>query len=66
MLLAILTAVPLALDGESASNNNSGLAVISIVSIAFGWLLIMGLWWFVFRAKASKGRRQESERERPE
>lgn len=62
MLLALLlTRIPLALDGESAANHSTGLAAISIVSIAFGWLLIAGLWYFVFREKA-RARRGEEDR----
>jgi hypothetical protein len=62
MLLALaLIRIPLALDGESAANGSTGLAAISIVSMIFGWLLIAGLWWFVFRDKA-RARRRERER----
>ena len=46
-----------ALDGESVTNGNNGLAVISIVSIVFGYLLLAGLWWFVFRDKARAKRK---------
>ena len=62
-LLPLLHALPLALDGESAGQNSTGLAVISVVSIAFGWLLIAGLWYFVFRekARARRGERDHSE-----
>jgi predicted permease len=49
----------LALDGESATGNSTGIAVISLVSIVFGYLLLAGLWYFVFRdkdrAKRKKG-----------
>jgi hypothetical protein len=63
VLALLLIRIPLALDGESVNNNNTGLAAISVVSMVAGWLLIIGLWWFVFRAKA-KGRRAERESER--
>jgi hypothetical protein len=55
-----LTALILALDGESASANNTGLAVISIVSIVSGYLLLAGLWFFVFSSKARARREKGS------
>ncbi len=54
--LALISALAPALDGESVDAGNKGLAVISIVSIVFGYLLIAALWWFVFRDKARKKR----------
>jgi hypothetical protein len=47
-----------ALDGESVTNGNNSLAVISIVSIVFGYLLLAALWFFVFRDKA-RGKRKD-------
>jgi hypothetical protein len=55
--LAILHVLPVALDGESADQSNTGIAVISVVSMAFGYLLLVGLWYFVFRDKARAKRR---------
>ena len=59
-LATLILAVPLALDGESVNAKNPALAVISIVSIVFGYLLLAGLWYFVFsgkaRARLRKGR----------
>jgi uncharacterized iron-regulated membrane protein len=46
----------LALDGESAGGSNTGLAMISVASMVFGWLLVGGLWFFVFREKAHRRR----------
>jgi hypothetical protein len=64
--LAALTLLAplLALDGESTAEgpSNTGLAVISLVSIVAGWLLIAGLWYFVFSAKA---RRRRGEKDPP-
>jgi hypothetical protein len=54
--VALISAAVLALGGESVDAGNEGLAVISIVSIVFGYLLIAALWWFVFRDKARKKR----------
>jgi hypothetical protein len=55
-----LTALILALDGESANASNTGLAVISIVSIVSGYLLLAGLWFFVFSSKARERREKRS------
>jgi hypothetical protein len=57
-----LLALTLALDGESSVADNTGLAVISIVSIVFGYVLLACLWHFVFSAKA---RRKRGERDPP-
>jgi hypothetical protein len=57
-VLALLHFLPVALDGESANQSNTGLAVISVVSMVFGYLLIAGLWYFVFREKARARRRE--------
>ena len=51
-----LTALVLALDGESAVQSNTGLAVISVVSMVFGYVLLACLWHFVFSAKARRKR----------
>lgn len=48
--------LPLALDGESANQGNSGLAVISIVSIVLGYVLLAALWFFVFSRRARRKR----------
>jgi hypothetical protein len=58
LLAASLLLIP-ALDGESVSGNSTGLAVISLISIVSGWLLIAGLWWFVFRDKSRSKRRRK-------
>ena len=55
--LCALLSVPLALDGESVSGGNEALAIISVVSIASGYILLAGLWVFVFREKAREKRR---------
>ncbi len=56
-----LATLILALDGESANANNAGLAVISIVSIVSGYLLLAGLWYFVFSSKARERREKSPE-----
>jgi hypothetical protein len=56
--------LPLALDGESVSGNNEAIAVISVVSIVFGYLLLGGLWYFVFSAKAQRRRESQQQQRR--
>jgi hypothetical protein len=48
----------LALDGEAAGADNTALAIISVASMVFGYLLLAGLWYFVFSAKARTRRRK--------
>ena len=54
--------VPPGLDGAAGAQNNTALAVISVVSIVFGYLLLAALWHFVFSAKA---RRRRGEKDPP-
>jgi hypothetical protein len=58
MLGLILSPAP-ALDGESAGGSSTGLAAISLASMVFGWLLIAGLWFFVFSARARAKREKD-------
>ena len=52
-------ALVLALDGESGPvSDSTAVAVIVAVSIAFGWALLAGLWWFVFRDPEKRRRRR--------
>jgi hypothetical protein len=55
-LATLLPAVPVALDGESVTASNTALAVISVISMVFGYLLLAALWYFVFSAKARERR----------
>jgi predicted outer membrane lipoprotein len=59
-LATLILSVPLALDGESVTGNNTGLAVISVVSIACGYVVLAALWYFVFRDKARAKREKDS------
>jgi hypothetical protein len=57
----VATVIPLALDGESASEaggNGTAIAVVSAVSIVFAYVLLFALWRYVFSAKARDRRRQ--------
>ena len=60
---ALLLALPLALDGESVSGNNTAIGVISVVSIGLGYLLLAALWYFVFRDKTRAKRKKDSSRD---
>ena len=62
--LRLIVSLPLALDGESATGNNTGIAIISVVSIAFGYVLLAALWCFVFRDKARAKRKKDSSADR--
>jgi hypothetical protein len=62
-VLGVLAAswIPLALDGESATEaggNGTAIAIVSVVSIAFAYVLLFALWRYVFSARA-KARRRE-------
>lgn len=52
----LILSLPVALGGESTGGESTGLAVISLVSIVLGYLLIAGLWYFVFSARARRRR----------
>lgn len=60
--MSALIALVLALDGESANQGNTALAVVSVVSMVFGYVLLACLWHFVFSAKA---RRRRGEKDPP-
>jgi hypothetical protein len=60
-LLTLALTLPLALDGEAATSpNNTGIAIISVVSMALGYVVLFALWFFVFREKARTKRRKGS------
>jgi hypothetical protein len=59
-IATLILSLPLALDGESVTGNNTGLAVISVVSIACGYVVLAALWYFVFRDKARARREKDS------
>ena len=56
-LAALAVSLVLALDGESA-NSNTGVAVLSLVSIVCGYVVLAALWYFVFRNKARERRKK--------
>ncbi|MHB8531880.1 MAG: hypothetical protein ACYDC2_04075 [Solirubrobacteraceae bacterium] len=59
LLASALARTPFALDGESAAPNSTGVAVISLVSIVFGYVLLFCLWHFVFRERARERRKKD-------
>jgi hypothetical protein len=56
--MGALLSLPLALDGESLSRSNTAIAIVSVISMVFVYLLLAGLWYFVFRDKARKRRKK--------
>ncbi|MGA8664403.1 MAG: hypothetical protein WB809_04975 [Thermoplasmata archaeon] len=66
--LSVLVAgliVPFALDGEAAAEtggNGTAIAVVSVVSIAGGYVLLFVLWRYVFSEKAKAKRREPPDR----
>ncbi len=59
-IVAAILSLPLALDGESMTSSNTGIAIISVVSMAFCYLALAALWYFVFRDKARSRRNKDS------
>jgi hypothetical protein len=57
--LATALALPLALDGETVTGNETAIGVITVVSIVFGYVLLAALWWYVFRDKARSKRKRD-------
>ena len=57
-------AVPLALDGEAATEtggNGTAIAVISAISLVAGYVLLFALWRYVFSSKAKAKRGEPPE-----
>jgi len=59
-LASLAAALPMALDGEAGTTGNTGLGVISVLSIALGYVGLFALWWFVFRDKTRSRRKKDS------
>ena len=59
-----LADLPTRCRSRSTANRKRGTtprsAIISVVSIASGWILLFCLWYFVFREKARAKRRKGS------
>ncbi|MHB8240744.1 MAG: hypothetical protein ACYDHN_02020 [Solirubrobacteraceae bacterium] len=52
--------IPLALDGESMTSSNTGIAILSLVSMVGCYVLLAALWYFVFRDKSRSKRGKDS------
>jgi len=59
---SLLLSLPMALDGEAETASNTGLGVISVVSIALGYVGLFALWYFVFRDKSRKRKKDSTDR----
>lgn len=59
-LASISLSLPIALGGEAETSNNLGLGVLSVVSIAVGYVGLFALWYFVFRDKSRSKRKKDS------
>jgi hypothetical protein len=55
----IVLSLPLALDGEAETSNNLGIGILSVVSIAVGYVGLFALWYFVFRDKSRSKRNKD-------
>jgi hypothetical protein len=58
MAAALILSLPLALGGESAGGESTGIAVISAISLVVGYALIAALWFFVFRDRRRRRRKR--------
>jgi branched-subunit amino acid ABC-type transport system permease component len=57
MPAALTLWLPVALGGESAGGDSTGIAVLSAISIVIGYALIAALWYFVFRDRSGRRRK---------
>lgn len=55
-----LVSVPMALGGEAETSGNTGLGIISVVSIGLGYVGLLALWFFVFRDRSRSKRKKRS------
>jgi uncharacterized membrane-anchored protein len=58
-LASLVLSLPIALGGEAETSNNLGLGIISVVSIAVGYVGLFALWYFVFRDKSRSKRKKD-------
>jgi hypothetical protein len=54
----VLATLPMALGGEAETSNNTGIGIISVVSIALGYVGLFALWFFVFRDRTRAKRKK--------
>jgi hypothetical protein len=60
VFLSLILSIPLALDGEAVSANNTGIAVLAAISMVACYVGLAALWFFVFREKARTKRKKNS------
>jgi hypothetical protein len=48
-VLGVVIAVPVGLDGDSLAGNSAAIAGLALASMIIGYVLLAGLWYFVFR-----------------
>jgi uncharacterized BrkB/YihY/UPF0761 family membrane protein len=58
--MSLVLSLPIALGGEAETANNLGLGILSVVSIAVGYVGLFALWFFVFRDKSRSKRKKDS------
>jgi hypothetical protein len=59
-LMGVVVSLPMALGGEAETSSNTGLGIISVVSIGLGYVGLFALWFFVFRDKTRSKRKKDS------
>ncbi len=59
-LVSLVLSIPLALDGESLTAGNTGIAILSVVSMVGCYVLLAALWYFVFRDKSRSKRGKDA------
>ncbi|MGA2451972.1 MAG: hypothetical protein ABSG93_00500 [Solirubrobacteraceae bacterium] len=59
-LASLHLSLPIALGGEAETSNNTGIGIISVVSIGLGYVGLFALWFFVFRDKSRSKRKKDS------
>lgn len=59
-LVSLAVSLPIALDGEAETSNNTGLGIVSVVSIGLTYVGLFALWFFVFRGKSRAKRNKDS------
>ena len=60
-LVGAAVSLPMALGGEAETSSNTGLGIISVVSIGLGYVGLFALWFFVFRDKTRSKRKKDSD-----
>lgn len=57
-LAGVLATLPMALGGEAETSNSTGIGIISVASIALGYVGLFALWFFVFRDRTRSKRKK--------